>query len=70
MPASALQLPVAQFAIPSAGASFGKACVNLLLAALATVWLSACDDPKPVQKGTAMVEGNTKASPAAAPAPR
>jgi ribose transport system substrate-binding protein len=70
MPASAAQLPLAQLAIQSAGASFGKACVNLLLAALATVWLSACDDPKPVQKGTAMVEGNMKSSPAAAPAPK
>jgi ribose transport system substrate-binding protein len=70
MPASAVQLSLAQLAIPPVGASFGRACVNLLLAALATVWLSACDDPKPVQKGTAMVEGNMKASPTPAPAPK
>jgi ribose transport system substrate-binding protein len=70
MPASAVQLPLAQLEVPPAGAGFGKACVNLLLAALATVWLSACDDPKPVQKGTAMVEGSVKASPAAPPVPK
>jgi ribose transport system substrate-binding protein len=70
MPASAAHPPPSRPAIPPKGACFGKACANLLLAALATVWLAACDDPKPVEKGTAMVDQTTRSAPAATPAPK
>ena len=69
---SATHLPPSRLAISPKGVRFGlgKACANLLLATLATVWLAACDDPKPVEKGTAMVEQTTKSAPAATPAPK
>jgi ribose transport system substrate-binding protein len=67
---STVHPPLTQPGFLPAGANVGKACVKLLLAALATVWLSACDDPKPVQKGTAMVEGAAKSSQDATPAPK
>jgi ribose transport system substrate-binding protein len=69
MLASAAHLPPSRLANSPKGAHFGKVCANLLLATLATVWLAACDDPKPVEKGTAMVEQTTKSAPAA-PAPK
>jgi ribose transport system substrate-binding protein len=69
---SATHLPPSRLAISPKGVrfGFGKACANLLLATLATVWLAACDDPKPVEKGTAMVEQTTRSTPAATPAPK
>src|SRR4051812_20442430 len=69
---SATHLPPSRLAISPKGVRFGlgKACANLLLATLATVWLAACDDPKPVEKGTAMVEQTTRSAPAATPAPK
>lgn len=70
MPASALLLPQGHPSLRPAGSGFGRACVNLLLGILASVWLAACDDPKPVQKGTAMVEGAAKSEPAAISAPK
>jgi ribose transport system substrate-binding protein len=47
-----------------------KICANLLLAMLATLWLAACDDPKPVEKGTAMVEQTAKPMLASNSAPK
>ena len=55
---------------PPKGATFGKACVNLVLAMLGTVWLTACDDPKPAEKGSSMVERTTSSAPASEPAPK
>jgi len=70
MPALAIHLPCSRLAISPFAAGLGKTCVNLLLASLATVWLAACDDPKPVEKGTAMVDQSTRSAAATTPAPK
>jgi ribose transport system substrate-binding protein len=52
------------------GAGCPRPILGALLAGLATLWLTACDDPKPAEKGNAMVERNEPAKPAAQPAPQ